>query len=231
MKKYICFVSLMMLILTLNADLNYKRSLTDRSARKEWNNENYDEAERLFRENAINNPNTGHFHYNLGTALYKSEKFDDAQKEFQIALNDKNFPHRDKVFHNLGNIAFKTGEYEQALESYQKALRENPENIDARKNYEMTRIMLQQQQQEQSSNSDNQDNQDDNDQQQEQNQQENQNDEENQQKQQQQQEQRQELNPEQKEAERILQALEQKQEQERNKKDGQSPGVKSGRYW
>jgi len=217
-----CFV-----FINLNANLNYRKANRDRAGRREWNNNNYAEAERHFRENAIENPNVGQFHFNRGTALYRQENFDEAQREFLRALNDRNFSDRDKAYHNMGNIAFQTGELEQALDLYRRALLENSENIDARKNFEMTRMIMQNMAEQQPQQSDNNENEDQEQQQQQQQRQQNQNDE--QQEQQRQQEQRQrELDRQ--EAERLLQALEQQQEQEREREQT-GTGERRGRFW
>ena len=191
--------------------MNYKRSFRDWLGRREWRDTNYEEAERHFRENAIENPNIGDFRFNRGTSLYKQEEYEEAMREFQIALNDRNFTDRDQIFHNMGNIAFNTGDYEQALEFYRRSLIENSDNMDSRINYELTRRIIQQQEQESQGGGD-----DENEEEQEQ--------------QQQQQQQSQEQEQERAENERLLQALEQMQEQEREREE-QAPGQRRGRFW
>ena len=211
-KLLLLILAILFLATNLNAKMNYKRSFKDWLGRREWNDSNYQAAERIFRENAIENPNIGQFHFNRGTALYRNENYEEAQREFQIALNDRNFTDRDLIYHNMGNIAFHEGEYEQALELYRRALIENSDNMDSRINYELTRQIMQQQQQESSGG-------DDNEEQEEQEQQ-----------QQQQQQQQEQDEQDKAEAERTLQALEQKQEQERDK-ETPAQGSRRGRYW
>ncbi|MCL2063503.1 MAG: tetratricopeptide repeat protein [Candidatus Cloacimonetes bacterium] len=197
--------------INLNAQMNYRRSFRDWLGRREWNNNNFEEAERHFRENAIENPNIGEFHFNRGTALYKQDYFEEAQREFQIALNDRNFEDRDQIFHNMGNIAFNTGDYEQALELFRRSLIENPDNIDSRVNFELTRQIIQQQEQESDGGGDSDEN-------------------EEQEQQEQQQQQNQQEDQDRNESERILQAIEQMQEQERDREQ-QAPGQRRGRFW
>jgi tetratricopeptide (TPR) repeat protein len=202
--------------MSLYAKLNYRQFFQDSLGRKEWAAGNYEQAEIHFRENAINNPNVGQFHFNRGAALYRTEHFEEAAHEFQMALYDRNFADKDMAYHNLGNIAFRAEEYDKALDFYRRSLVENQHNMDSRKNWEMTRLIMQQEQSEQSQDDDNDDENDDN--------------EEQQQPQQPQPQQPQELTPDQREAERILNALEQKQEQERIKED-QGVGIKTGNFW
>ena len=206
--------------------LNYNKALKNRRAKNAWLEGNYHNAEKEFRNNAIENPNEGLLRYNLGTSLYKNENMEEAQKEFELSLNDKDFQYRDRAFHNLGNIAYKSGDYEQALENYRKALRENPDNLEARKNFEMTRLMLQQQQNAGGESDDKED--EDQEQQEQQQQQQNQDDNDQQQQKQQQQ---QEMNPDKQQAEQLLKALEQKQEQAKKENETDQSGALKGKFW
>ena len=212
MTKTILIILLSFICLNLNAELNYRKFFKNKSATKEWKKENFQEAEQLYRENAIENPNIGDFHFNRGTALYKMEEYDEALREFQIALNDRNFSDKDKIYHNMGNIAYQKNEYGDALELYKRALLENPENIDARKNYEFVRMLPPPPVEQQESESQQQDSdKDDN-------------------------EEKQppppdQEDPDKKEAERMLQALEQKQEQEKEDEAPAGGSKPRGNYW
>jgi len=226
--KYLCLITLILFAFSLEAKVkfNYKEWLRDRNARSHYKAEEFDKAEELFRENAIENPNVGQFHFNRGTALYKENDFEAAQHEFQMALNDRRFADKDQIYHNMGNIAFKNEEYDKAIDLYRKALIENSQNQDARTNFELARMMLMQNESEADSDNDNSE-QDEDQQQQSQS---NQGEGNNEQKQQQQQAQAQ-LDQNKQEAERMLQALEQKQEQERNKEETKGNMPRSGRFW
>jgi len=211
-RKLLCIL-IFVISFNLYGQTNYKKSFKDWRGRKEWNNKNYKEAESHFRDNTIDNPNVGQFHFNRGTALYKNENFEEAQSEFQIALNDRKFSDRDQAYHNLGNIAFHMEEYEQALELFRKSLIENSDNKNSRINYELTKQILQQNQQESQSQNEN-----------------NESEENEQQQQQEQQGKNEQEEQEKSEAERLLQALEQMQEQERDR-ETQAPGERRGRFW
>jgi len=228
--KRILFIGIMLIVcvnLSAKFSFNYKQFFKNRAGRKEYQQEKYAESEENFRANTIENPNVGQFHFNRGTALYKSEQMEEAQNEFIRALNDPNFTEKDKIYHNMGNIAYNSEDYAKALELYRRALIENQNNIDARKNFELAKIMLQQSGGGGDNKEDNSEEQEGQQQQQSQGNQDDQQDE--QQQQQQQQMQQDQKTPDQQEAERILQALEQKQEQEREKKTGR--GVRSGNWW
>ena len=144
MKHTLILIFALLIAINLNAKFNYKQYFQDRKARTEYENQNYSEAENRFQDMAIANPNIGQFHYNRGNALYRQEDYEQALREYQFALNDPDFKEKDKAYHNMGNIAYNINEYQQALELYRRALIENSDNMDARKNYEMTRMILQQ---------------------------------------------------------------------------------------
>jgi tetratricopeptide (TPR) repeat protein len=221
MKYSILFLLLLCFGLSLEAQLNYRRNRIDRSGRREWSNENYEVAEQYFRENAIENPGNGLFHFNRGTALYRLEEHGEALREFQRALNDRNFEQRDQVFHNMGNIAFGQQEYAEAKEMFRRSMIENPNNHDSRINFELSRQLLEQQMG--GGEGDGDDGEDEQDQQD----REDQDDDNDEQQQPQQQLTDQELD----DIERLLQALEQKQEQERDREEEQTGPGRRYPFW
>lgn len=77
-----------------------------------------------------------------GSALYRSERYDDAIKAFSDLPGANGH-------YNRGNALAKAGKLQPALEAYQKALAENPNHEDARFNQELVQQMLNQQQQQQ----------------------------------------------------------------------------------
>lgn len=83
---------------------------------------------------------------NLGAALYRQQDYARAQEAFtrsmRLASNDLDFS---RAAYNAGNTAFTAGDLETALDFYRQALRRNPQNADARFNYEYLRRQMQQQ--------------------------------------------------------------------------------------
>ena len=161
------------------------------------------------------NKNSYEAHYNLGDALFKQDKYADAQEEFETAakmLDKKEDKTRyAKVMHNIGNCNFAQQQYDRAVAAYQESLRANPKDNDTRYNLVKAMEMLQQQQQQQQQNQ-NQDQQQD---QQQQQQQQEQQDQQQQEQEQQQQEQQDQMDKE--TAEQILQALEQDEQDTQEK--------------
>ena len=193
-----------------------------RRGNKQYRKQNYTEAEVHYRRGLDKNKNGYEAHYNLGDALFKQDKYADAQAEFETAakmLDRKESPERyAKAMHNIGNCAFAQQQYDKAVGAYQASLRANPKDNDTRYNLVKAMEMLQQQQQQQQQQ--NQDKQDQKQDQQEQQQQQQQQQQEQQQDQQQQDQQQQEQNEDQMDketAEQILQALEQDEQDTQEK--------------
>ncbi len=195
-----------------------------RRGNKQYRKQNYTEAEVHYRRGLDKNKNGYEAHYNLGDALFKQDKYADAQAEFETAakmLDRKESPERyAKAMHNIGNCAFAQQQYDKAVGAYQASLRANPKDNDTRYNLVKAMEMLQQQQQQQQQQQ-NQDKQDQKqDQQEQQQQQQQQQQQEQQQDQQQQDQQQQEQNEDQMDketAEQILQALEQDEQDTQEK--------------
>jgi tetratricopeptide (TPR) repeat protein len=116
-------------------------------------------------------------HFNLGNALHKQGKYEDAVREFERAAMDAQQEQtRAFAYYNIGNSLFEKQQYREAIGSYIESLKLNPNDEDAKYNLSLAlkRLEEQQQQQQQQQNQDknqdkdpNQDQQDENQQQQE----------------------------------------------------------------
>lgn len=119
--------------------------------------------------------------YDLGSALFRTERYDKAEQTLTKVAADSlrtNTDRADASF-NLGNNYFAQKKYQEALDCYRKAMRLNPDDEDAKYNYAYTKLLMQAQQNQQ-----NQDQQNQNQDQQNQNQQDQQNSDKNQDKEQ-----------------------------------------------
>ena len=195
-----------------------------RRGNREYRKQNFTEAEIDYRRGLDKNKNGYEAHYNLGDALFKQDKYADAQVEFETAakmLDKKKDKERyAKAMHNIGNCTFAQQQYDKAVAAFQESLRANPSDNDTRYNLVKAMQMLQQQQQQQQQNQ--------NQQQQQQDQQQQQQEQQQDQQDQQQQQQEQPQNDDQMDketAEQILQALEQ-DEQETQEKMQRQQGKK-----
>ena len=208
-----------MLILVSLSTFAQREAADVRRGNREYKKQNFTEAEVDYRRGLETNKNSYEAHYNLGDALYRQDKYADAQAEFETAakmLDRKTDKTRfAKAMHNIGNCNFAQQQYDKAVAAYQESLRANPKDDDTRYNLVKAMEMLQQQQQQQQ-NQQNQDQQNQDQQQQEQQQQQQeQQDQDQQQQEQQQQEQQDQMDKE--TAEQILQALEQDEQDTQDK--------------
>lgn len=210
-------VTAMLIVVSLST-FAQKEAGDVRKGNREYRKQNYTEAEVDYRRGLEKNKNGYEAHYNLGDALYRQDKYEDALSEFATAakmLDKKEDKERyAKAMHNIGNCHFAQQQYDKAVGAYQESLRANPKDDDTRYNLVKAMELLQQQQQQQ------QQNQDQNQDQQNQDQQQQQQQEQQQDQQQQEQEQQQEQNEDKMDketAEQILQALEQDEQDTQEK--------------
>ena len=187
---------------------------------REYRQQNFTEAEVNYRRAVETNKDSYEAHYNMGDALYRQDKYADAQTEFETAakmLDKKTDKERyAKAMHNIGNCNFAQQQYGPAVAAYMESLRANPKDNDTRYNLVKAMELLEQQQQQQQQQQQNQDQNQDQQQQQQQQQQEQNQDQQQQQEEQQQQEQ-QEDQMDKETAEQILQALEQDEQDTQEK--------------
>lgn len=136
--------------------LNYGKVIKNSKANHKYNDEEFEKAEKLHKENSIEYPDDTNIHFNLGDAYYKTEKYDEAITEYKNSLRD-NKVDKSNAYYNIGNALFQQEDYIKALENFKNSLIHNPKNIDAKYNYELTKQFLQmQQEQKQDSQSQNQ---------------------------------------------------------------------------
>ena len=230
MKKIINILCLSSLLLTMVASPLFAQKESGKVFRgnKAYEKQDYTAAEVEYRRGIEQNKESFEAHYNLGNALFRQEKYPEAQAAFEKAaslLPNEDKANRATTFHNLGNAFFAQEQYEKAIEAYKEALRNNPKDDDTRYNLVKAMEMLKKQQEQQQNQQQNQNQQ----QQQEQQKQEQQQQQEQQQNQEQQQQQAEEQEQEQKmdkeTAEQILQALGQ-DEQETQEKLQRQQGTK-----
>lgn len=212
--------SLMLILLGISSLLFAQKEAPDiRHGNRDYNKDNFAEAEVDYRRGLEKNNQSYEAHYNLGDALFRQNKYPEAAEEFikaaQVIDPKKDKQKAAKTYHNLGNSLFAQQQYDKAITAYQQSLRANPKDNDTRYNMVKAMQMLQQQQQQQQQQ--NQQNQDQQQQQEQQQQQQEQEQNQDQQQQEQQQQQQDEQQMDQETAEQILQALEQDEQDTQEK--------------
>lgn len=244
--KVFRFIWILMLPILVVAQENPAANDLIEKGNKLYEDGNYGEAEMTYREGQAQGADAFISGFNLGDALFKQERYEEAAAAFQSLPNltdDKE--KKASAFHNLGNSFLKAQKFQESVDAYKQSLRNNPKDLETKYNLAYAKRMLQEQQEQEQQNQDNQENQDKQDQKQDQQQQQDQNkeekkdDEQKQDQQQQQQDQKQEeQNQEQQQpqenkiskedAERMLDALNQEEKDIRDRLEQQKvrKGVK-----
>ncbi len=83
-------------------------------------------------------PNSPALMNNTASALYNLKKYKEALEEFSKIDPEKKGNTGSDLFYNLGNVFFKLKKYEDALKNYKKSLILNPEDLNTKKNLELT---------------------------------------------------------------------------------------------
>ncbi|WP_316810756.1 tetratricopeptide repeat protein [Pedobacter heparinus] len=108
----------------------------------------YAEAEASYRNSVEKAKSSIAGNFNLGDALYKQKKFDNAAQKFtEIAASSGNKQVRAQAYHNLGNSLLEAKKLEESIEAYKKSLLNNPKDDQTRYNLAYAQEKLKQQQQ------------------------------------------------------------------------------------
>lgn len=122
-----------------------------------YRQQRYDEAAERLERAVTNRPNEPALRYNLGTARYRQGQFEPAIEAFNHSRSASQGELQRWASYNAGNAYYRqaqskavsapqeaAGLYQRALDAYRLALRQDPEEHDARYNYELTQRRLQQ---------------------------------------------------------------------------------------
>tara|TARA_B110000977_G_C11026963_1_gene473595 strand:- start:497 stop:1402 length:906 start_codon:yes stop_codon:yes gene_type:complete len=109
---------------------------------------NFVEAEINYKKALEQNPALVEAQFNLGDALVKQERYEEALASFDaVSTTTEDAALKASAFHNKGNVQLKQQDLEGAIASYEEALRANPKDHQTRYNYAYAKKQLKQQQQ------------------------------------------------------------------------------------
>ena len=153
--KYLAIVMLLLVCGEASAQKMKERGCV-REGNDYFSEKNFQKSIECYQEALKHDPNSFEAKFDLGSALYCSERYEEAENTLRQLLDDKSLSDvaRGEVAYNLGNTQFKQEKYEEALSSYRTAMRCNPNDEDAKHNYAYTKRLLQQQEQQQQDNQD-----------------------------------------------------------------------------
>lgn len=93
-----------------NAETEYRKALNEKPADSLWN-------------------------FNLADAMYKQQRFEEAEQQFEELGEKMNSPiEKARAYHNLGNSQLMQKKLDESIESYKKSLRQNPNDLETKYN-------------------------------------------------------------------------------------------------
>jgi Flp pilus assembly protein TadD len=96
------------------------------------NKRDFAAAEEKYRQAVALSPEQEDLHYNLGIALARQGKVDEAKKHYEKAL--ELFPDYAEAQNNLGNLLLSQNKMDEAIALFRKAIQNSPENPSFRNN-------------------------------------------------------------------------------------------------
>jgi len=192
------------------ANAQNKKSLI-KDGNKLYTDSSFNMAEMKYRKALEKDQDYFNASFNLADAIYKQERFEESTSLFD-ALKDNASNNIDlaNINHNLGNSLMKENKTDLAIEAYKNALRQNPKDEETRYNLAYAQKIKKQEQEQQNQDKQDQEKQEQDKQEQEQKEQEQKEQDQEQQKQQKQQEQD-KMSKE--DAEKMLEALQQREKE------------------
>ena len=101
-----------------------------------FQNKRYQSALENYRKVQIKNPDAPEVLYDLGTALYKVDSFQESAQDLETAAKTQDPQLKARTLYNFGNAQYRLGNFEKAIESYKKALALDPNDKDSKYNLE-----------------------------------------------------------------------------------------------
>ncbi|MCI0744020.1 MAG: VWA domain-containing protein [Verrucomicrobia subdivision 3 bacterium] len=135
------------------------------SALKKYEAGKYESARRDYETALREKPDDPRLHYNVGAAAYQAKNYEKAAKHFNASLVTQDLKLQQAAYYNLGNALYRSGEestepnarqthWQQSLEGFESALKLDPQDADARHNYEVVKNKLEELKQQQKNSGD-----------------------------------------------------------------------------
>lgn len=160
MRKVIYILLLVVMALPAMAQ-RYPERRQVRKGNRAYEKGRYEEAAGRYRRALEAAPESWEGRYNLASALYRTEQYDNAVEMLNLAAQDtlRTPIERSEAYYNLGNVHFSRQKLAESLDAFRSALRLNPDDEDAKFNFIYVKRLMQDQENEQ--NQDNQENRED----------------------------------------------------------------------
>jgi Ca-activated chloride channel homolog len=140
-----------------------------REGNKQFEKDNYADAEANYKKALEKKDNMPQAVFNLGDAVYKQKRYDEAIKQFQIsALNNPDSNVKAQAYHNIGNAYLEQArayhdagksdstqaKLQDAIKSYKESLKINPADKDTKYNLAYANAMIEKEKNDQKKNKD-----------------------------------------------------------------------------
>jgi Ca-activated chloride channel family protein len=119
-----------------------------REGNREYAKNNFSESEVSYRKAIDKNKQSPNAVFNIGDALYKQKKYEDAGKQFieSTGQNEDRSKKADGLY-NLGNSLLQANKIEESIDAYKGSLKLKPDNMQAKYNLAYAQDLLKKQQQ------------------------------------------------------------------------------------
>jgi|LSQX01.1.fsa_nt_gb Ca-activated chloride channel family protein len=118
-----------------------------RAGNRKFSKGNYGESEIDYRKAVLKDSLSIAGQYNLASALYRQENFEEAAKSLaKIEAEVAETPYASDYYYNEGDVALQRKDYAAAVKAFRESLLLNPGDIDAKENYLYAKEMLKNQQ-------------------------------------------------------------------------------------
>jgi len=147
MLKSLLFCVFIIISVTMNAQADKKFI---RKGNREYEKEKFSESEISYKRAIDVNKQSPNAIFNVGDALYKQNKFEEAGKQF-IESTNENVDKLKKAegFYNLGNSLIKANKVEEGIDAYKNSLKLRPDNLETKYNLSYAQDLLKKQQDQQ----------------------------------------------------------------------------------
>lgn len=138
----ICIILFLSLKTNAQSDKKYIRQ-----GNREYAKDKYSESEILYRKAGNKDGQSPDAVFNIGDALYKQNKFEDAGKQFiDNANQNEDKAKKSASFYNLGNSLLKANKVQESIDAYKNSLKLRPDNKEAKYNLSYAQDLLKKQQ-------------------------------------------------------------------------------------
>ena len=107
----------------------------------------YDEALGRYQQAEVLEPDATAIHFNLGNTHYRLGDYQNALRELELVLSDGDPGRRSDALYNMANVAYKSGQLDAAIQGYIGSLLIDPEDRQAKENLEFCLKKKQEQEQ------------------------------------------------------------------------------------